>query len=269
MVRMSIRPIATTVVLAVCAQAGTLEVNGETINITNVYVRRAPGKFDKKKETVHVLAVDRELPLEVRTDPGAILGLQFDGKLRGIEFEFDGDSVNYSLRTGPGGSLSGSRSPNPYPVTFTANRAKGSIKIDERENSSTKYYLDITFDCAIESAPVIAPPTAAETAAAQKHEATKAYLTFQAALIKGDKATMLKYIDPEKGKMMDTPDFPQMLKFIQEMQAKNIKVLKVTEAGEGATLLLTGDAGKQKGKATMGKLDGQWRLMKESWENAN
>ncbi|MBM3787597.1 MAG: hypothetical protein FJW30_24845 [Acidobacteria bacterium] len=266
---MSLKAKSAVVAVALSVQAGTLEVNGEKFTITNVYARKGPAKFDKKKETIQLIAVDRELPLEVRTDPSAISDLMFDGKLRAMEFEIDGDSVHYSLRTGPGGTLSGSRSPNPFAMTITATRVKGKIQMEDRESTSTKYAIEVEFDSPIERAPVVAPPTAADTAAAQKSEATKAYQALQAALMKGDKATMMKIIDPEKAKMMDTPDFPEMLKFVQSMQAKNIKVLKATETAEAAELLVTGDAGKQKGKVALKKMDGQWRVMKESWTNAN
>jgi len=196
--------------------------------------------------------------------------LVWDNKLNGVEIEIKGDSVSWMLKTSAaGGIVSGSRSPNPHKLQVTANRVKGRVEIDERENEHTKYFIAFDVDSAIERYVAPPAPTAADTAAAKKHPATAAYMTFQAALMKGDKATMTKLIDPEKAKMMDTPEFPQMIKFIQEMQAKNIQVLRVAENGDSATLTVTGSAGKQKGTVTMQRRDGQWILMKESWQHAN
>jgi hypothetical protein len=215
------------------------------------------------------LAVDRALPLDVRTDESAVRGLVWDKQLNGVEFEFKGDSVSWMLKTSAaGGSVSGSRSPNPHKLQITPARVKGRIEMDERESNHTKYYIAFDVDAAIERFVEPPPPTAADTATAQGHAATKAYLTFQAALMKGDKVTMVKLIDPEKATMMDTPEFPQMIKFIQEMQAKNIKVLRVAEKGESAILTVTGSAGKQKGTVTMERRAGNWIVMKESWQDA-
>jgi hypothetical protein len=44
--------------------------------------------------------------------------------------------------------------------------------------------------------------------------------------------------------------------------------LAATETGESTQTVVTGDAGKQRGKVKMAKLDGQWRVMRESWANA-
>ncbi|MFN0106160.1 MAG: hypothetical protein ACKV2U_29230 [Bryobacteraceae bacterium] len=251
------------------AASGIFEIDGKKFELTNVYARKAPSTFEKNEESLYILAVDRALPLDVRTDDGAVRGMVWDDKLNGIELEIKGDSVSWMLKTSAaGGSVSGSRSPNPYKLQVTATRVKGRVEMNERESSHTKYYVAFDVDAAIERFVEPPPPSAADTAAAQGHAATKAYFAFQAALMKGDKATMIKLIDPEKAKMMDTPEFPAMIKFIQEMQAKNIKVLKVAEKDDAATLTVVGDAGKQKGTATMARQNGQWILMKESWQNA-
>ena len=251
------------------AAPGVFEVEGTKFELTHVYARKAPKTFEKGKEALFILAVDRALAPDVRVDEDAVRGLVWDKQLNGIEIEIDGDSVSWRLKTSAaGGSVSGSRSPNPYSLQITPTRVKGRIEMNERESSHTKYYVAFDIDAAIERYLAPPAPSAADTAAAQGHAATKAYFAFQAALMKGDKATMMKLIDPEKAKMMDTPEFPAMIKFIQEMQAKNIKVLKVAEKGDTASLTVVGDAGKQTGTATMERRNGQWIVMKESWRNA-
>jgi len=252
------------------AATGIFEINDKKFELTHVYARKAPSTFEKKEESLYILAVDRALAPEVRTDENAVRGLVWDNKLNGIELEIKGDSVSWMLKTSAaGGSVSGSRSPNPHKLQFTPTRVKGRVEMNERESSHTKYFIAFDVDSAIERYVAPPAPTAADTAAAKKHPATSAYMTFQAALMKGDKATMVKLIDPEKAKMMDTPDFPQMLKFIQEMQAKNIQVLRVIEKGDSATLTVTGSAGKQTGEVAMERRGGQWIVMKESWQDSN
>lgn len=253
----------------VIAAPGVFEIDGTKFELTHVYARKAPSTFEKGEESLYILAVDRALSADVRTDESAVRELVWDKQLNGVELEFKGDSVSWMLKTSAaGGSVSGSRSPNPYKLQITATRVKGHIEMNERENSHTKYYVAFDVDAAIERFVAPPPPTAADTAAAKNHPATKAYMEFQAALMKGDKATMVKIIDPEKAKMMDTPEFPQMIKFIQEMQAKNIQILRIAEKGDSATLTATGSAGKQKGTVTMERRNGQWILMKESWQDA-
>ena len=250
-------------IAAALLPAGTLEVEGRKLTITNVYVRKGPAKFEKGKETLQILVADRELPLAVRTDPDAVRELMWNQQVNAMEFEIDGDTLHYSLRTEKG-NLSGSRSPNPLKLAITPTHVKGKMALEEEG----KYKLDADVDAAIERAPVEVPPTPADAAAARKSEAAKTYFALQAALMRGDKAGMMKLVDPEKAKMMDTPDFAQMLKIVQSMQPKNIQVLKATETGETAELIVTGDAGKQRGKAKMAKPNGQWLVMKESWSNA-
>lgn len=252
-----------TIAAAALAQAGTLEVEGRKMEITHVYARKGPAKFEKGKETLQLLLADRELAFAVRTDPDAVRELMWNNQLNAMEFEFDGDTVHYSLRTSKG-NLSGSRSPNPFQLAITPTHVKGKLALEDEG----RYKLDAEVDAVIERAPVEAPPTAADAVAARKSEAAKAYFALQAALMRGDKAGMMKLVDPEKAKMMDTPEFPQMVKMVQSMQPKNIQVLKATETGEAAELIVSGDAGKQRGKVKMAKLDGQWRVMKESWSNA-
>jgi Domain of unknown function (DUF4878) len=68
--------------------------------------------------------------------------------------------------------------------------------------------------------------------------------------------------------MVDSPDFPKMLEMVQAMQAKDIHVLKATESGNTATLIVDGtqDGKPQRGKVILTKSDGRWNLVSESWK---
>lgn len=54
------------------------------------------------------------------------------------------------------------------------------------------------------------------------------------------------------------------------MEPKQIKILKATEDGDVATLVLTGvlDGKPQKGTATMKKINGQWLMAGEAWKGS-
>ena len=152
---------------AAIAAPGVFEVEGTKFELTHVYARKAPSTFEKSEESLYILAVDRALAPEVRTDESAVRELVWDKQLNGIELEFRGDSVSWMLKTSAaGGSVSGSRSPNPYKLQITATRVKGRIEMNERENSHAKYYVAFDIDAAIERFVEPPPPSAADTAAA-------------------------------------------------------------------------------------------------------
>jgi hypothetical protein len=131
--------------------------------------------------------------------------------------------------------------------------------------SDTSYYFEFPVDAAIEDKVAALPATPAEKTAAQNSAAAKAYKSYQIALIKGDKAALMKAVDPAKAATIDTPEFPQMIKMIQSMQPKNIDVLRAKEAGDTAELTVSGSAGKETGTVKMQKVNGVWLVMWESW----
>ena len=263
--------ISALVTAALAAAPGTFTVEGSHFTLSHVYARKGPQTFDKQKESLFILAVDRELAPEVRVDPDQVRELMWSDKVNGVEVEFPGDGgASWLLKTGAvKASINGSRSPDPFKLTVTGERVKGRIEVDQSDSSVAKYRFSFDVDAVIERRVVVAEaePTAADRAAAQKLASTKAYFALQQALAKGDKAAMMKLVDPEKAKMMDTPEFPQMLKVVQEMQPKNIQVLKATEKGDTAELIATGNGGKDRGKVTMERRNGAWLVMRENWSN--
>ena len=73
-------------------------------------------------------------------------------------------------------------------------------------------------------------------------------------------------VDPAKAAHVDTPEFPQMIKFIQEMQPKKIEVLRAVEQGEDAELTLSGNGGADTGTVKLKRINGAWLIMRESWK---
>lgn len=253
---------------ALSAAPGKLVIHGETIVLTHVYARRAPQSFDEKKSAYYLLAVDRELSPAVRVDEDEVRSLVWDNKLNGIEIELSENSANWMLKTRKiDGSISGSRSPNPFQVQFAGNRAKGVVKPEGPSKAGgTTYSFEFEVDAPVEVKTPAVEPTAADKAEAKNSSAAKAYLTYLAALLKGDKVALMKSVDPEKAKMIDTPEFPKMLAFIQEMQPKNIEVVRAVESGDNAELTVLGDAGKSRGTVKMSRALGGWRVVRESWK---
>jgi hypothetical protein len=98
-------------------------------------------------------------------------------------------------------------------------------------------------------------------------DSTKAYLALADAIGKGNKAGILAASPPDRRAMIDPPEFPQPLKAVQAMPARNIKVLKASETGHAAVLIASGteDGTPQRGKIKMTKFAGKWVMAGEPW----
>jgi len=251
--------------------AGKLIINGTTTNITHVYARRAPSTFDAKKTILYILAVDRELSSSLRVDKDEVWNLSLAGKLHGIEFELSDDRANWILRSKLAPSRSGSRSPSPFNLQTANDRVKGNLTLSEPATlGDVTYTFDIAVDTEIEMPIVEPPPTEADLAAAANSPVAKAFLAYVAALRKGDKEAILNAIDPEKATMArNSPEWPQILAMIQDMEPAGIVVQKATITGDDAVLMVTGLDGKKPkaGKVTMMRLNNQWLIKKEAWKN--
>jgi|GEM_PF-1664087 len=253
---------------ALVAAPGKLVLDGKTIELTHVYARKGPAKFDSKAVSTYVLAADRELSPAVRVDEDAIRELGWDGNLNSVEVEVTGDGISWAIRSSAvKSSLSGSQSPDPYKLSVTGGRVKGLVKMEKAGKlGDTEYYFEFPVNAAIEVKTVVPPPTAKDKAAAQTAASAKAYLTLQTAVMKGDKVGIIKGVDPAKAAQIDTPEFPQILKMVQAMQPKDIEVLRAIETGDAADLTVSGGGGKDAGEVKMQKLNGNWIVMRESWK---
>lgn len=250
------------------AAPGKLTLDGKTVELTHVYARKAPSMFDSKTLTTYVLATDRELPASVRLDDDAIREMGWSGKLNSVQIELNDNGVNWSIRSSTTkGSLSGSQSPNPYKLTVAAGRVTGLVKMEKPHKlGDSNYYFEFPVDAAIETKAVAAAPTVKDKVAAQTAASSKAYMALQMAIRKGDKAAIIKGVDPERASKVDTSEFPQMLKMIQSMQAKDIEVLQANETADTAELVVAGGGGKDTGTVKMRKLNGNWVVIRESWK---
>lgn len=67
----------------------------------------------------------------------------------------------------------------------------------------------------------------------------------------------------------NSPEWPQILAMMQDMEPSDIVVQKATITGDDAVLMVTGLSSKksQMGKVTMMRLNDQWLVKKEAWKN--
>jgi hypothetical protein len=152
---------------------------------------------------------------------------------------------------------------------FTARRMEGGLAMEPGKLGGTTYQYNVKFATDIAPRMVAAAPTAADAAEAGKAASAQAYLAFVAAVRGGNKAKMMELASPKVREMMSGPDFAETLKFVQSMMPANIKVLKATETGDEAKLVVTGtEEGKaRQGTVTMMRQNGKWYMVKESWKS--
>jgi hypothetical protein len=233
---------------------------------------RVTDDLDKTKQMLHLILSEAEISSKALFDRGELLGIKYQKKNQIVEFNFHEDGVNWFLMSKEmegGGTLSLSRSPNPFPFEISGDTVKGKVE-DHGEASSMHppYEIAVSYSAKLEEAVVEPAPTPADAIAAAKSPATKAYLDLVAAIRAGDKAKIMAGVGPEQRAQVDTPQFPQALKFIQSMMPSNLKVLKVVEKDGEATLTLSGmlEGSPQKGQSVMKLEGGKWLMHSESWE---
>ena len=261
--------LATACLTSAIAAPGKLVLDGKTYELSHVYARRSPDVFDSKKMGTYILATDTALSPADRVDNDAIRELSWSGKMNAVEIEVTDGGISWRILSNQVKmSMSGSRSPNPFALAVTANRIRGMVKMEAPDKlGDTTFYYEFPVDAVIEKKVEAPAPTAADKVAAQSAASAKAYLVYQVALMKGDKAGLMKAVDPEKAKMIDTPEFPEMVKFIQSVQPKNVTVLRATESGDKSELTVSGNGGSEMGTVKMEKIGGAWLVMRESWKN--
>jgi Domain of unknown function (DUF4878) len=252
---------------------GTLTVNGKTTKLSYAYARAVKGFFDKTKEDVEIVLSDVPLEGKALEDEFERIHMADAGKLHAFEITIDaeGKPISTSFRHNgfKGPSPSGLSSEDVFTKKTLDGKsvAGGYRSAKEKEFFGNTYAFDVTFRAEITRKAKPVPPTAAETAAAQKSQQAKVYADFLKAVQKEDLGAMRKLMSKEQAKHLDDPDAKKMVGLIKMMSATDIQVLKIVEKGDTADLTVSGkqDGNQKDGVVHMVKEIGAWKVQQEEW----
>ena len=219
-------------------------------------------------EGTRIVLADKPIPVDLLDDEAQIWDLKTQG-FHGLQIDITRDKENYALFV-ISSTLQGTRSnsgtlkANSITV-FTNKRVEGSL--DEAPNEISGIAVGYNVKFASDVVPPEPGPTPADAAAAAGKQSTAVYLALVAAIRAGDKQKIIELAPPDKRAVIDTPQFPEILKMVQMMTPSDIKVLKATETGDHAKLIARGmDDGKpQRGKIYLNRVNGKWTMATESW----
>lgn len=250
--------------------SGTLEVNGNTYQITHAYGLQIENSMTKGESATLLLLSDRPLPEKLLNENVSFFDLR-DAGMNGLKMEFYSNGENYAMiivGAGIQGSFSSSGTFDRSQFTaYEPVKIAGKIS-NEKNAGETSFKYEISFDTDILPRKPKVMPTAEEMKSAQSTGSAKAYIAFNQAVREGRLDAIRAGVIPERAEMMNKPEFEGMLSLIQSMMPADIVVVKATETGDNAELELTGkDDGKEKsGTASLVKIDGKWLVQGESWK---
>ncbi len=255
--------------------SGTVTVNGKTAKMAHAYARAVPGFFDKKTEDVEVILSDVPLEGKALTDVFERIHMADAGKLHAFEITIGADGKPISTAFRDNGfkkaAPSGLSSEDVFTKkVFDGKSVAGSYKsAKEKEFFGDHYSFDVSFSAEIVRAPKPVPPTAAETAAAQKSPQAKVYAEYLAAIQKEDLKGLKKLMSADMAKQLDDPKAKEMLGMIKMMSATDVKPVKISEKGDTAELTVTGkqDGNVANGVVHLVKEGGAWKVQREEWKN--
>ena len=265
---------------------GTLTANGKTVKLTHAYAVRKPNPFDKKLTDAYVVFTDRAMPADKATDT---FGLMEAEGINAVTAEItpdksvvSGELYSPSFKKMHQFSAVGMQKLDI--TTMTKDRIAGRVYIEKMQDFfDEKYTYDIRFDVPLaagatsSAAPPAGAPASPSAPAASGAKGKplpagggdpgKAYMAYQKVLMSGDLAALRKSVGADQAKQMNDPDFPKMLKLVQAMQPKNIKITGGSSDGTTATLNATGKDGgaTSTGTIMMSLEGGVWKVTKESW----
>ena len=229
-------------------------------------------RFEHSKQVLHLVLSDAAIPSKALFDGARLFALTSSSDIQVVEFDFSKDGVNWFLSVkGLPGTRSMNASPNPFPYEIKGSVMQGKIqsKSEALSEDSPAIEISVTYSAEIEKPVVEPPPTAADAAAAQRSPAGKAYLDRLDAVQKGDKARLMVALTPEQRAQIEGADFKQILPMLQQMQPKNVKILKAVDTATESKLWLSGimDGKPQKGEVEMHLAHGHWLVTLEVWND--
>jgi hypothetical protein len=249
--------------------SGTLVVNGHAVELKYSY---AITDTDNGKPILRLIVTDAAMSEKDVRDKFGLFELKIAGKVNAVEVKIPDDDPSFNSygiwSKLSEGSISGSGNVDVFkPATRTKDRIEGAMTVPASKAGDTTYEFRFTAACEILKRIVEAKPTDADAAEAATKEQTKVYLSYLRAIQSGNRTTLQKVLIPENAKRTDSPDFPKMIKVVQAMTPKQIKVWKLVESEGEATLTVSGlEDGKQVwGSVELVNIDGKWLISKERW----
>lgn len=252
---------------------GSVTVNDKTFGMKHVYAFQVPDRMEPAAKGATLLVSDVEIPEKLRKPDPNPFDLE-DAGVNGLRIEIYGEGTNYMAAL-IGGGISGSMSiSGTIPKDWNIVQSPKQIEVRAVKPKDSLGSNTWGFQMEIQSALVAyvekpkVRPTPEDNASAARAASTKAYLAYQQAMAKGDLVALEKMVVPERAAQMKQPEFKEMFGLMREMMAKNVKVLKATENGDEAELLLTGSMmgeANEDGIAFLKKIGGQWLVEREKW----
>jgi hypothetical protein len=250
--------------------SGFVAINNDRFELNSVAAALVPDSFDKSKTKIRtrLLLTDKPVPEDIIDDQGQIWDLKTEG-VHGLEIEFSEDRAYYSLVVISGTirssiSISGTFDGKKLAI-LTRRRVAGALRSKPAKIGDVMISYDVKFDTSIE--PLDPVPLAADATSAKDKESVKAYLARIDAIRAGDKQRILELSLPERRAAIDTTDFPTVLQMMQSITPTRIDILKATENGDRAKLIVvaTRDGKSLNAKVYLRRVDGKWFVIAESW----
>jgi hypothetical protein len=252
---------------------GSLTVNDKTFEMKYVYAFQVPDRMEPGSKGASLLVSDVEIPEKLRKPDPNPFDLE-DAGVNGLRIELYGEGTNYMAAL-IGGGISGSMSiSGTVPTDWKIVQSSEEIQVtavkppDSLGSNTWGFRMDIQSTLIAFVEKPKAKPTPEDNAAAAKAASTKAYLAYQQAMAKGDLVALEKMVVPERAAQMKQPEFKEMFELMREMMAKNVKVLKATESGDEAELVLMGSMmgeAEEDGVAFLKRVGGRWLVEREKW----
>lgn len=249
--------------------SGTLEVNGKVFHLKHAYGVSIEDWTDRSKAATLLIVSDKPVPEKILNERVSIFDLR-DAGVNGLKFEFYSGGENYAMMivgAGVEGSVSSSGTFDSSQFTkFEPTKIAGKVR-DEKSFGDTNLKYELNFESDVMPRTPKENPSAEDMKAAQNTESAKAYISFNEAVREGDLDAIRAGVVPERAEQMDTPQFKEMLGFVQSMMPSDIKVLTANETGDTAELAVTGkdDDVDKEGVVTLRRLNGKWLVEGESW----
>ena len=257
--------------------SGTLTVNGKPSALTYALATTQKNPFDAKKTDVVLLLTNVPVAPAAMADDFGRMKLAGKGNFSGVEVEIDpdGDVISGTLYSPEFKKFSGMISAtgmHKFEGKVSGSSVEGKLFIPKDDDfAGYTYRYDATFHAAIAARGSMSTPAATAMSGkalpADGGAPGKAYRDYLAALAAGDLAKLAKSVDAEHAAQMKDPEFKKMLKMIQAMEPKDVKIVRGSIDGSKATLEVTGKDGDATSNGTVELVmeGGAWKLAKESW----